>query len=84
MSPRAYCALQCAVPAILTNLVRRGGSTVRRQSAAQAVIFALRRSARPHSPILVTAIVQPLYSAKRAAGPREPVSYTHLTLPTKA
>ena len=27
MSPRAYCALQCAVPAILIILDRRGGST---------------------------------------------------------
>ena len=26
MSPRAYCALQCAVPAILSTLDRRGGS----------------------------------------------------------
>ena len=26
MSPRAYCALQCAVPAILRTLDRRGGS----------------------------------------------------------
>ena len=26
MSPRAYCALQCAVPAILIILDRRGGS----------------------------------------------------------
>ena len=25
MSPRAYCALQCAVPAILSTLDRRGG-----------------------------------------------------------
>ena len=29
MSPRAYCALQCAVPAILINVERRGGSTLR-------------------------------------------------------
>ena len=28
MSPRAYCALQCAVPAILIILDRCGGSTV--------------------------------------------------------
>ena len=27
MSPRAYCALQCAVPAILSILDRRGGSS---------------------------------------------------------
>ena len=57
MSPRAYCALQCAVPAILIILDRRGGSSFRprevsfsglvSRGALIAVLFAAAPAPRP-------------------------------------
>ena len=65
MSPRAYCALQCAVPAILSILDRRGGSM---PSAARYT---------PFTPYTPAPLICPLYPTcpyilrrgKRAAAP---------------
>ena len=44
MSPRAYCALQCAVPAILIILDRRGGSIRAGALSSRASAWAVSRA----------------------------------------